>query len=178
MQNLDELRYPIGKYQKPEIITPNHLQEWIQTITELPTKLREALSGLDEAQIHTPYRPEGWTVHQLVHHIADSHMNAYIRFKLAITEDQPTIKPYKEALWAELEDTRQTPVEVSLTLLEALHQRWSNLLKSMTEAEFAREYMHPEQGKTSRLDAVLGLYAWHSTHHLEHILALKRRNKW
>lgn len=178
MQNLDEIRYPIGKYQKPETIENHHLNTWIETLEQLPARLREACSGLNEAQINTPYRPEGWTVGQVVHHIADSHINAYVRFKLTLTEDQPTIKPYKEALWADLEDSKITPIEVSLNLIESLHRRWVNLLQAMSESDFSKKYIHPEYGKTFSLDEVLGLYAWHSSHRLEHILGLKKRNQW
>jgi hypothetical protein len=174
---LDELRYPIGKYQPPAEITPAQRAEWIDRIASVPARLRAALAGLSEAQLSTPYRDGGWTLRQVAHHVPDSHMNAYIRFKWTLTEDTPRIKAYAEAAWAELPDTRETPVEVSLTLLEALHQRWVVLLRSIPEAEWSRSFDHPENGVT-RLDRALGLYAWHGDHHIGHVDGLRRRSGW
>jgi hypothetical protein len=151
--------------------------EWIAEIASAPAAFREAVRGLDDAQLNTPYRPEGWTVRQVIHHVPDSHMNSYIRFRLALTEDEPAIKPYAEARFAELADARLAPVEVSLQLLENLHFRWVMLLRSMSEADFARTFRHPELG-TLRLDSNLALYAWHGRHHAAHITQLRQRNRW
>jgi uncharacterized damage-inducible protein DinB len=149
----------------------------IAEIDETPAKLRAAVAGLSASQLDTPYRPEGWSVRQVVHHLPDSHANAYVRFKLALTEDSPTIKPYLEARWAELPDTRETPVEVSLALLEALHRRWVILLRAMTAEDFARPLQHPEKGRLT-LDQMLALYAWHGRHHVAHVTALRERMGW
>ena len=172
--NLDHLRYPVGKYHKPEIISAEQQGEWIGQIAAFPRALRDVVGPLTPNQLDTPYRPGGWTVRQLVHHIADSHANAYIRFKLAITELNPTIKPYEEALWAELADSKE-PVEYSLQILEALHHRWVVVLKAMTEADFKKTYHHPEYKTDSALEGVLGMYAWHGAHHLAHITELIKR---
>lgn len=176
-----DLRYPIGKF---EWITPEndeHMQKrrehYRQVLAKLPGDLRAAVSDLDAAQLDTPYRPEGWTVRQLVHHVADSHINAYVRFKLAMTEFEPTIKTYKEDLWAKLPDTPATPIEVSLALLDSLHARWVALLSAMQAEDFARTLRHPEQGVVS-LDRMLAMYAWHSTHHTAHITNLRQRMHW
>ena len=139
--------------------------------------MRAAVAGLTPERFDTPYRPGGWTVRQVVHHVPDSHMNAYVRFKLALTEDEPTIKPYEEAAWAELADSASTPVDVSLTLLETLHDRWVRLLRSMTEADFARKFRHPQLGVVP-LDKNLALYAWHGKHHVAHITSLRQRMGW
>jgi len=149
----------------------------IATLAELPAKLREAVEGLDRVQLEMPYREGGWTVRQLVHHIADSHMNNYVRIRLALTEDEPTIKPYDEAKWAELADARTAPVETSLALIECLHARWVALLEGLSEADFVRAFFHPERGKV-RLDVNLALYAWHGDHHVAHITALRARMGW
>jgi hypothetical protein len=139
--------------------------------------LRAAVLGLSEEQLDTPYRPGGWTVRQVVHHVPDSHMNAYVRFKLALTEEAPTIKPYAEARWAELPDTRLTPPEVSLTLLDNLHERWVNILRNMTPEDFERRLQHPEKGLLT-LDAMLSLYSWHGRHHVAHVNGLRQRMGW
>jgi uncharacterized damage-inducible protein DinB len=149
----------------------------IGVLAELPANLHSAIEGLNAQQLDTPYRPDGWTVRQLVHHVPDSHMNAYIRFKLALTEFEPAIKSYKEDLWAKLPDSGQTPVETSMSLLEALHGRWVTLLQSMRGEDFARSLRHPELGVLS-LDRMLALYAWHSAHHTAHITALRARMGW
>jgi len=172
-----DLRYPIGKFAWPASVTPRMRSEWIAEIASAPAAFREAVRGLDDAQLNTPYRPEGWTVRQVIHHVPDSHMNSYIRFRLALTEDEPAIKPYAEARFAELADARLAPVEVSLQLLENLHFRWVMLLRSMSEADFARTFRHPELG-TLRLDSNLALYAWHGRHHAAHITQLRQRNRW
>jgi uncharacterized damage-inducible protein DinB len=173
-----DLRYPIGPFQLQGEVTESRRQGWIAEIAAAPAGLRAAVAGLDEGQLETPYRPEGWTVRQVVHHLPDSHLNAYTRFKLALTEDHPTIKPYEEARWAELADGRSGPIEVSLALLDALHARWVLLLRSLGPEDFARTYRHPEYGTTFELDQVLALYAWHGRHHTAHITALCRRMGW
>jgi len=174
MENLEQLRHPIGRYQPPDKITQEQRTEWIRTLAELPFNLRKAIDGLTDAQLDTPYRPGGWTVRQLIHHLADSHMNSYVRFRLALTEDAPTIKPYDEAKWAELTDAASGPIQPSLQLLESLHSRLVSLLESFSEADYARTFVHPERGNV-RLDWNLGLYAWHSLHHVAHIAGLRRR---
>jgi len=175
---LEILRYPVGKFQRPESYTPELLHEWISIIEALPTWLDACIENLDAAQLHTPYRPGGWTVNQVVHHIADSHMNAYIRVKLALTEDNPTIKPYKEALWAELPDTQLTPVNVSVTLVHAMHRRLVMLMRYMKPGDWERTYFHPEQQRNVPLWEVAGMYAWHSRHHTQQIMQLRHRMGW
>lgn len=171
-------RYPVGEFSVPNEVTPARRNEWIAEIAEAPAKLREAVQGLTDAQLDTPYRPGGWTVRQVVHHVPDSHLNAYIRFKLALTEDNPTIKPYEESRWAELPDTAVTPVGVTLVLLEALHRRWVSLLRAMTEEQWRRTFFHPEQGRAFRLDQIAAMYAWHGKHHVGHITGLRARMGW
>ena len=149
----------------------------LETLRMLPERLRAAVGGLSDPQLDTPYRPEGWTLRQVVHHVADSHANCYIRFKLALTEDWPTIKPYDEVAWANLSDSRRLPVEVSLAMLEALHGRWVGLLEAMSEEDFHKGYVHPEQGRQNRAKA-LALYDWHSRHHTSHITSLRARQGW
>lgn len=174
---MNDLRYPIGRFAVEGEISPELRREWIDAIAETPARLRVALQGLSPEQIDTPYRPGGWTVRQVVHHLPDSHMNAYIRFKLALTEDEPAIKGYREDRWAELADSRTVPVDVSLALLESLHERWTVLLRSMRPEDFARTFQHPERG-VLRLDWTLGLYAWHGRHHIAHITSLRDRMGW
>jgi DinB superfamily len=149
----------------------------LETLRMLPERLRAAVGGLSDPQLDTPYRPEGWTLRQVVHHVADSHANCYIRFKLALTEDWPTIKPYDEVAWANLSDSRRLPVEVSLAMLEALHGRWVALLETMSEEDFHKGYLHPEQGRQN-LAKALALYDWHSRHHTSHITSLRARQGW
>jgi len=172
-----DLRYPVGKLELKASLDPEERVAAISQIAETPARLREAVAGLSQEQLDTPYRPGGWTVRQVVHHVPDSHMNSYIRFKLALTEDAPTIKPYDEARWAELADSRDTPVEVSLALLESLHQRWDVLLRSMQPGDFSRRLRHPEMGEMT-LDGALGMYSWHGRHHVAHITALREREGW
>lgn len=173
-----DLRFPIGPFRmEQEAVTDGDRRKWIDQIAEAPVRLRDAVKGLSEEQLETPYRPGGWTVRQVAHHVPDSHLNAYVRFKLALTLDSPTIKPYDEALWASLPDSRDAPVEVSLTLLEALHRRWVVLLRSLAPADFARLYRNPESG-TMRLDRSLAMYAWHGRHHVAHITVLRERMGW
>jgi uncharacterized damage-inducible protein DinB len=174
-----DLRYPVGRFSwdAPDP-SPAERAKLIAEIEAAPAKIRAAVAGLSKKQIDTPYRPEGWTVRQVTHHVPDSHMNAYIRFKLALTEDAPTIKPYMEDRWAKLADTSATPVEASLALLESLHQRWGRLLRSMSDADFARTYFHPEKGAALTLGKTLALYAWHGRHHVAHVTALRERMGW
>ena len=172
-----DLRFPVGKFSPPADVTPQDRSRFIEEIAATPTRLRAAVAGLSPAQLDTPYRDGGWTVRQVVHHVPDSHLNAYIRFKLALTEDEPTIKPYFEDRWATLEDSRTTPIEVSLALLEALHTRWVILLRSMKAADFARPLNHPEMGRLN-LDRMLALYAWHGRHHVAHVTSLRERMGW
>jgi uncharacterized damage-inducible protein DinB len=175
----EKLRYPIGRMQVPEgPATAQQRQEWIGCIDRLPSRVRAAVRDLTPEQWLTRYRPGGWTVQQLVHHLADSHLNAYTRLKLLLTEEEPTIRPYDEAAWAELEDSLTTPPEVSLVLLEALHRRWVTLLVSLPATAFARTLRHPEQGRVYTLDQLLAQYAWHSRHHLAHIDSLRERSGW
>jgi len=172
-----DLRYPVGEFQQPESLTDAQRQECISAIADAPARLAAAVAGLTAAQLDTPYRPGGWTVRQLVHHIPDSHMNAYTRFKLALTEDVPTIKPYDEKSWAELADSKGA-IEPSLALLENLHKRWVALLRSLAPSDWSRTFYHPEHGWTMSLDAVLAMEAWHGRHHVAHITSLRERNGW
>lgn len=174
---MDELRYPTGRFTRPDDLTVDQRRAAIETIATTPVQMRAAVRGLTDAQLDTPYRPGGWTVRQLVHHVPDSHANAYCRFKLALTEDTPTIKPYDEAAWALLDDTRTTPVETSLTMLDVLHDRWVRLLRAMSANDFARRLNHPENGMMN-LDQLLALYAWHGPHHVAHVTKLRERAGW
>ncbi|HKP86138.1 MAG TPA: bacillithiol transferase BstA [Blastocatellia bacterium] len=172
-----ELSYPIGKYSWDYDVTDEQRLKFIDDIAGTPARVRAAVEGLSQEQIETPYRPGGWTVRQVVHHLADSHLNNYVRFRLALTEDEPTIKPYHEDRWADLADARTAPVEVSLALLESLHERWVLLLRSLKTEEFARTFHHPDLGAVS-LDKNLGLYSWHGRHHVAHITSLRERQGW
>jgi len=174
---MDDLRYPIGRHQRPAALTDDQRRAAIDAIAATPGNLRAAIRGLDDSQLDTPYRPGGWTVRQVVHHVPDSHMNAYTRFKLALTEDTPTIKPYNEAEWAKLVDSRTTLIETSLTLLETLHDRWVRILRAMQRSDFSRKLNHPENGVMT-LDQLLAMYEWHGKHHVAHITSLRARNGW
>jgi hypothetical protein len=176
--DLEQLRYPIGQFAPQESYTAAEIKTNIQLISALPSKFINLLGGWDEEKLNTPYRPDGWTARQVVHHVADSHINAYTRFRLALTEDNPTIKPYNEALWAELPDAKEAQVELSMQLIRYVHLRWVLLLNSMNETDLARTYVHPESGKTFRLDEVTAHYAWHSEHHYQHVFQLAARNNW
>lgn len=171
-----DAKYPIGKFQPAEY-SEQLREEWLRDILFLPRQLEMAILNLDEKQLDTPYREGGWSVRQLIHHVADSHMNAYIRFKLALTEDNPTIKPYEEAKWAELSDSNLA-VNISLTLLHALHNRWYDILKHMSQEDFSRTMYHPEQKREMSLWFTLGLYVWHGHHHTRHITALRENMGW
>jgi uncharacterized damage-inducible protein DinB len=177
MTDLDDLRYPIGRFSAPAASPLGVRSAQINTLRLLPERLQAAVDGLGDAQLDTPYREGGWTVRQLVHHVADSHANSYVRFKLALTEEWPTIKPYDEAAWANLADSRSLPVEISLTLTMALHARWVALLESMSEDDFERGFNHPERGRQN-LAKTLALYDWHSRHHTAHITGLRARQGW
>jgi uncharacterized damage-inducible protein DinB len=172
-----DLRYPIGRFERAHEVTEVARREWIEEITATPAAVRAAVAGLGDEQLDTPYRPGGWTVRQVVHHLPDSHLNAYVRLKLALTEEEPTIKTYEEARWAELPEARTAPIEVSLELLDALHRRWVMLLDELPAAAFARTLLHPDWGRFS-VDDLLGLYAWHGRHHVAHITALRERMGW
>ena len=174
---MEDLRYPIGKYA-PQPFSEKQLQDWLIDIKFLPQHLENAILNLDESQLNTAYRPEGWTVKQVVHHVADSHMNAFIRFKLGLTEENPAIKPYDEGAWAKLSDTKNLPINISLTLLHALHTKWIEVLKNISAEEWNRTVFHPEHKKNMSLWYLLGMYAWHSNHHVAHITSLRERMKW
>jgi hypothetical protein len=172
-----DLSYPIGRYETRPFSTPQK-EEWLNDIKFLPQLLENAIVNLDEAQLLTPYREGGWTVQQTVHHVADSHMNAYCRFKLGLTEDRPAIRPYDQAAWAKLSDSAKIPINISLTLLYALHTRWYSLLSDIGPGEWERTVYHPEHQKEMTLWYLLGMYAWHGKHHVAHITSLRERNKW
>jgi hypothetical protein len=173
----EDLRYPIGKFVPPLETAERQRDAWISEIEILPASLRKSVATLDDEQLDTPYREGGWTIRQLVHHLPDSHMNSYVRFRLALTEDSPTIKPYREDAWANLSDAKSAPVELSLNLLDALHSRWVILLRSMGEDQFTRVFDHPEVGQMS-LACALASYAWHGRHHLAHVEGLRSRRGW
>ena len=172
-----DLRYPVGRFKAPETILAEDRAAWIDTIEAFPGKLQATIQGLSDTQLNTPYRPAGWTVRQLVHHLADSHSNAVIRMRFALTEDAPTIMAYDEAVWALLPDAKEADPRSSLALLRGLHERWTILLRALDEQAFARTFRHPELGER-RIDWTLGLYAWHCRHHLAHITSLKARERW
>ena len=172
-----DLSYPIGRFDFKQTVTPGQYPGLIAEIAATPARFRDAVRGLDDSQLDTPYRPGGWTVRQTIHHVADSHMNSVIRVRLALTEPEPTIRPYDQKAWAELADSRTAPVELSLQLIENLHARWVLLLNTLGDADFARSLRHPEIGLV-RLDTNLALYAWHGRHHTAHITTLRERNGW
>jgi len=172
-----DLSYPIGKFDWAQTVTPDRRIQFIGDIAAAPAKFREASAGLNDTQLDTAYRPDGWTIRQVIHHVADSHMNSYIRFRLALTEEQPAVKGYNEAEWAKLHDSHTLPLDCSLQLLDGLHVRWVDLLQSMTDADFARSFRHSEKGLI-RLEMNLALYSWHSRHHAAHITSLRERMGW
>ena len=173
-----DARYPIGRFRFDGHASSDRRQQWISEIAAAPAHLRAAVAGLTVSQLDTPYRDGGWTVRQVVHHLPDSHLNAYTRIKLALTEDEPTIKPYEEARWAELPDARGGDTEPSLNLLDSLHQRWLMLLRQLKPADYERRFRHPEHGRIFTLDETLALYAWHGRHHVAHITALRKHKGW
>jgi hypothetical protein len=172
-----DLRYPIGPFEWRGENSDSDRRRYLEEIERAPAALRAAAAGLSNEQLDTPYRPDGWTVRQVIHHLADSHLNSYVRFRLALTEDEPTVKPYDESRWAELSDARSAPIETSLVLLECLHARWTLLLRTLGPRDFARQFRHPELGMVS-LDRNLALYAWHGQHHTAHITSLRERMDW
>jgi len=172
-----DLRYPIGEFKFEAPLTDEQRKTCLDTIERTPAGMRAAVAGLAEDQLDTPYRPEGWTVRQVVHHVPESHLNSYLRFKLAITENEPTIKPYFEDRWAQLDDAREAPIELSLDLLDALHRRWIWFLRSLKPEDYQRTFRHPELGIVS-LDKNIALYAWHGQHHVAHITSLRERMGW
>ena len=175
---MTDLRYPIGEFTWDGVMTDARRAACVARIAAAPGLLRAAVAGLNDRQLDTPYRPAGWTVRQVVHHVPDSHLNAYIRMRLALTEGTPTIKPYDEARWAELRDARSAPIEVSLALLDALHVRWMSLLRELGPTECALGVRHPEHGRVMSVDELLALYAWHGEHHTAHVTALRTRMGW
>jgi hypothetical protein len=174
---MEDLRYPVGRFNPAKPISFERIQEAMRAIEACPAELRAAVRGLNDAQLDTCYRDGGWTVRQVVHHLADSHMNAHTRMRLTVTENHPAIKTYQEALWAELADAKAAPVEWSLALLDSLHARWVMFLRSLGENDFRRPLFHPENGEMT-LDALVLLYEWHGRHHVAHITALRARNNW
>jgi uncharacterized damage-inducible protein DinB len=174
---MNDPRYPIGKFSYQGPPTPEHKRQYLDDIEQTPARLREAVRGLGEKQLDTPYREGGWTVRQVVHHVPDSHLNSYVRFKLALTEDVPTIKPYMEDRWAELPEAKQGPIDISLALLDALHQRWMLVLRGLTNGDWQRTFRHPDLGPMT-LEKTLALYAWHGRHHIAHITELRRQKGW
>ena len=176
--DLESLRYPIGRLKRNQEWTEANKEKWIETIRQAPQKYKAALEGLSQDQLDTAYRPDGWTIRQVVHHVADSHINSYVRFKWTLTEEKPLIKAYKEKLWAELPDAKTAPISLSLDILEILHKRWVYVLGQMTESDFSRELGHPDWENNLSLKFMLSLYAWHCEHHLAHITGLKERMGW
>ena len=170
-------RYPIGKYE-PQPFSENLRNEWLNDIKYLPQLLESVVEDLDEAQLQTPYREGGWTVHELVHHIADSHINALCRFKLALTEERPTIKPYEESEWVKLDDVKHLPINISITLLHALHARWYEAVRNLSMEQLNRSVIHPESKKEMTVWFLLGMYSWHGRHHVAHITTLKDEKGW
>ena len=166
---LERLKYPIGKFIKPDVISSNQVNEWIMEIELFPSRLSELVKDLTVQELHWQYRPDGWTIQKVVHHCADSHMNSFIRFKLSLTENTPTIKPYFEDKWAELPDTTEAPILESIQILYGLHSRWVLLLKSLTQDDLQKAFIHPEHGRRITVAENIGIYAWHSNHHLAHI---------
>lgn len=174
----EDLRYPVGPYRPPAEVRRSDLDAWIAELDALPRHLRDTVAGLNDAQLDTPYRPGGWTVRQIVHHLADGHLNVYTRYRLALTEQTPTVKSFDVDAWAELPDAKSGPVEPSLALIEGLHGRWTRLLRSLSDADLERSYQHPEDEEPAALGRTLGYFAWHSRHHVAQILALRKRHGW
>ncbi len=172
-QDLQQLKYPIGPFQPAKTIETKHLEKWIHEIETFPSRLKEMTQFLNMEKLQWKYRPDGWTIQQIIHHCADSHTNAFFRFKLALTEDNPTIRPYNENAWAQLADVQEVPISYSQMIIEGIHTRWLALLKKMSPEDFKKTFFHPEHQKTFTLDVNLGLYAWHGSHHLAHIQQAK-----
>ena len=176
--DFEQLRYPIGKFIKPTSYSPREIHEWILILEELPKKLQQAVAGLNDTQLDTPYREGGWTVRQVVHHVADSHINCYCRIKLTLTEENPAIRPYIEGRWAEMEEAKSAPVDISLNIIESIHKRMVMTLRNVTIEDLDRLYYHPENKLTNPLKVLIALYAWHSLHHTAHITELRKRMGW
>jgi len=174
---MSDLSYPIGRFARPESCTAELRAQFLEDIAQTPLALEKAVAGLDDSQLDTAYRPGGWTVRQVIHHVADSHMNSYLRSKFAVAEDNFTVKPYDEALWATYDDAAHEPIATSLTLLTSLHRRWVRFLRSLPEAAFSRTLFHPENGPMT-LNMLVALYAWHGRHHTRHITSLRERMSW
>lgn len=178
LMSLEQLKFPIGKYQKPDFFSEEIVEKYMADIASFPARLRKEVEHLSDEQLDTPYRPDGWTIRQVIHHCADSHMNALIRLKLALTEENPIIKPYREELWAESEDSKKMPIQPSLWILEGVHIRWTVLLTSLSNSDLKRKFTHPEHGLEFTLNENMGNYAWHCNHHLAHITTLKQNKTW
>ena len=176
--NTEELKYPIGKFNPLQELNKQNRKKWMKTIRRFPKNLRAVIRNLNNSQLDTPYRPGGWTLRQVIHHLADSHLNSYIRFKWALTEETPLIKTYHQVKWAELPDAKSSPINPSIRTLRGIHKRWSILMNAMTEEDFRRELTHPEWKDNLSLNRMLSLYAWHCDHHLAHITSLMTRNGW
>ncbi len=174
--NIESLKFPIGKFQLPEKIDQIQIENWINIIEDFPRKLLQEVQNLNEKELQKQYRPNGWTIKQVVNHCADSHLNSFVRFKLALTENTPVIKPYLENLWAELPDSKDFPIESSLKILEGIHERWSYLLKNLSENQLENKFEHPESNELISLKINIGIYAWHCNHHLQHIINAKNNN--
>jgi len=172
--SIENQRYPIGQFEYGKTYSEEELQQAIKKLEEFPARLKKLVTGMKDEQLDTPYREGGWTVRQVIHHIADSHMNAYIRFKLALTEDKPTIKPYNEKAWAEMIDARTLAPSVSLSMLAAIHERWTTILKAMKPEDFNRSFFHPENMRFHELSELVAMYAWHSDHHYEHVSLVRK----
>ncbi len=176
-QNLEDLKYPIGKFSKPESISEEEIKSWITDIEQFPNRLNKLVPYLSASELNYRYRPDGWTIRQVVHHCADSHMNSFIRFKLCLTEELPTIKPFNDSKWAELPDATEADISTSLKLIEGLHARWTILLKSLDASELSKQYIHPDKQQPLSLLDSIALYAWHGNHHLAHIKQALENNK-
>lgn len=174
IKDIEKLKYPIGKFVEPEVITTILLKEWIATLETFPDLIQKEVESLSYQDLNNRYRPAGWTIKQVVHHCADSHINSFIRFKLALTEEKPTIKPYNEAMWAELIDTKEMPIDSSLAIIKGIHQRWVVLLKNLSIKDLQRTFIHPETKREISLQTNIGIYAWHCQHHLNHIVNAKK----
>ena len=176
--DIEKLKYPIGAFKAPKTIDLDLRKKHIQDITTLPDNLKAATKNLSEEQLNTPYRPDGWTVRQVVHHVCDSHVNSYVRYRWTLTEDEPEIKPYLEKKWAELPDAKNEDIDVSLDLLTALHKRWTRLLLGLDDKDFKKRLVHPDYPRKLTLDMMTALYSWHGRHHTAHITELIKRKGW
>ncbi len=178
MENMDSVRYPVGKFEKPDKILKSDVSRWCKEIERLPRDLKKLVAGLNDQQLDTPYREGGWTVRQVIHHLADSHINAYCRIKLALTEDNPTVKPYEEKLWAELSDAKTADIKFSMQILAGIHKRWGLAIRAMSKDDYKRTFFHPANGRNQSIGEIIGMYAWHCRHHFAHIQNLKTAKGW